>query len=260
MFGTPLPIPCTNCHDKQLRCEAHPHTKGSCYHCIVTGLPCLFPPNTILRHGSPDAFRFQRNCVHCTRSHQKCVFDDTDSPLQCKRCMKLEIPCLFQLSSQGSRNDLNASTDPKDVMRTILMKSAVVCEGRSTELDGAHSPPKPLDPNGRSVNANESVHYHHCSNGYSCHGRVEQVTVSDVGASTDPKDVTTILMNGESIEEMTKSPTNLAMTFTIVTMKRNHPLTLRVWYNRCTNLPYSNTTCNHWRAATHCRYQSAKNY
>ena len=81
------------------------------------------------------------------------------------------------------------------------MKSAVVCEGRSTELDGAHSPPKPLDPNGRSVNANESVHYHHCSNGYSCHGRVEQVTVSDVGASTDPKDVTTILMKSAVVCE-----------------------------------------------------------
>ena len=188
MLGTPLPIRCTNCRDKQLMCEAHPHTKGSCYHCIVNGLPCLFPPNTILRHGSPrmtNAFCFQRNCVHCTQSHQKCVFD-TDSPLQCKRCMKLEISCLFQLSSQGSRNDLNASTDPKDAT-TMLMKSAVVvCDGRSTEFDGAHSPPKPLDPNGRSVNANESVHYHHCSNGYSCHGRVEPVTILDLGVtSTD---------------------------------------------------------------------------
>jgi hypothetical protein len=152
MLGTPLPIHCTNCRDKQLMCEAHPHTKGLCYHCIVNGLPCLLPPNTILRHGSPrmtNAFRFQRNCVHCTRSHQKFVFD-TDSPLQCKRCMKLKIPCLFQLSSQGSRNDLNASTDPKDAT-TMFMKSAVVvCDGRSTELDGTHSPPKPLDPNGRS--------------------------------------------------------------------------------------------------------------
>jgi len=51
-------------------------------------------------------------------------------------------------------------------------------------LDGAHSPPKPLDPNGRSVNANKSVHYHHCSNGYSCHGRVELVTVSDLGVTS----------------------------------------------------------------------------
>jgi len=61
MLGTPLPIHCTNCHDKQLTCEAHPHTKGSCYHCILNGLSCLFPPNTILRHGSPrmnDAFVF----------------------------------------------------------------------------------------------------------------------------------------------------------------------------------------------------------
>ena len=98
--------------------------------------------------------------------------------------MKLKIPCLFELSSQGSRNDLNASTDPKDTT-TMLMKSAiVVCDGRSTELDGAHSPPKPLDPNGRSVNANKSVHYHHFSNGYSCHGCVEPVTILDLGVTS----------------------------------------------------------------------------
>jgi hypothetical protein len=68
----------------------------------------------------------------------------------------------------------------------MLMKSAViVCNGRSTtKLDGAHSPPKPLDPNGRLVNANESVHYHHSSNGYSCHGRVEPVTVLDLGVTS----------------------------------------------------------------------------
>jgi hypothetical protein len=70
-----------------------------------------------------------------------------------------------------------------------LIKSAdvllMVHDGQSTKLDGAHSPPKPLDPtNGRSVNANESVHYHHCSNGYSCHGRVEPVTVSDSGVTS----------------------------------------------------------------------------
>jgi len=160
MLGTPLPIRCTNCHDIQPACEVHPHTKVSCSHCIVNGLPCLFPPNTILQHGSPrmtDVFCFQRNCVHCTRSHQKCVFDDTNSPLQCKRCMNLEIPCLFQLSSQGSRNDLNASTDPKDATMMLMKSAVVVCDSRSIELDGAHSPPKLLDPNGRSVNTNESV-------------------------------------------------------------------------------------------------------
>jgi hypothetical protein len=153
MLGTSFPICCTNCHDKQLMCKAHPHTKGSCYHCIVNGLPCFFLPQTIIRHGSTrifNAFRFQRNCTHCTQSHQKCLFD-TDSSLQCKRCIKLEIPCLFKLSSQGSRNDLNASTNPKDVMTMLI--------GQSTKLDGIHFPPKPLDPNGRSVNANESVHY-----------------------------------------------------------------------------------------------------
>jgi hypothetical protein len=217
MLGTSLPIRYTNCQDKQLMCKAHPHTKGSCYHCIINGLPCFFLPKTILRHGSTrmnNAFRFQRNCVHCTQSHQKCLFD-TDSSLQCKCCIKLEIPCLFKLSSQGSRNDLNASTDPKDVttmligrstkldgthsppkpldpngrkdVTTMLMKSdIVICNGQSTKLDGAYSPPKPLYHNGRSVNANESVHYHHCSNGYSCRGRVEPVTILDLGVtSTD---------------------------------------------------------------------------
>ncbi len=35
-------------------------------------------------------------------------------------------------------------------------------------------------------NANKSVHYHHCSNGYSCNGRVEPVTILDLGVtSTD---------------------------------------------------------------------------
>ncbi len=45
--------------------------------------------------------------------------------VQYKHCMKLEIPCVFQLSSQGHRNDLNASTDPNDAA-TTLMKSADV--------------------------------------------------------------------------------------------------------------------------------------
>ena len=185
MGSSSLTIRCTNCCNKQLTCEAHPHTKGSCYHCIVNGMQCLFPPITMLGHASPrttDVSLFQRNCIHCTQSHQRCV-GDTDSPSQCKRCIKLQLTCLFKLSSQGRRNDLIAPTDPNDATTTLIKSADVlsmVHDGRSTKLDGAHSPPKHLDPtNGRSVNANESVHYHHCSNGYSCHGRVQPVTVSD---------------------------------------------------------------------------------
>ena len=51
-------------------------------------------------------------------------------------------------------------------------------------MDIANSPPKSLDRNGRSVNANESVHYHHCINGDNCHSRVEPVTISDLGVTS----------------------------------------------------------------------------
>ena len=109
-MDAPFPITCTNCHDKQLKCKAHHHSKGSCYHCIVNGLQCLIPSLTIPRHGPPgtDVFPFQCNCFHCTQSHQTCLFN-ANSSSQCKRCMKLEIPCLFKLSSQGCCNDLIAS-------------------------------------------------------------------------------------------------------------------------------------------------------
>ena len=155
-MGAPLPICCNNCDDKELKCKAHPHTKGSCYHCIVNGLQCLFPPITFLGHASPGTTNvslFQRNCVHCTQSHQRCVFD-TDSPTQCKRCIKLQVTCLFKLSSQGCRNDLIAPTDA-------------------------------IDPNWRPANANESVHYHHPFNGDSCHGCVDPVTVDDLGVCVE---------------------------------------------------------------------------
>ncbi len=144
-MGSPLPICCTNCN-----------TKGSCYHCIIYGLQCLFPPITILGHASPrttNVSLFQHNCVHCTQSHQRCAFD-TDSPAQCKRCIKLQVTCLFKLSSQGCRNDLIAPTDA-------------------------------IDPNWRPVNANKNVHYHHPFDGDSCHGRVDPVTIDDLGACVE---------------------------------------------------------------------------
>jgi hypothetical protein len=155
-MGSPLPICCTNYDDKQLKCEVHPHTKGSCYHCISSGLQSLFPPITILEHASPrtaDVSLFQRNCVHCTQSHQRCVFN-TDSLTQCKRCIKLQVTCLFKLSSQECYNDLIAPTDA-------------------------------IDPNWRPANANKSVHYHHPFDGDSCHGCVDPVTVEDLSVCVE---------------------------------------------------------------------------
>lgn len=101
-----------------------------------------------------DVSLFQRNCVHCTQSHQRCVFDPA-SQSQCKRCSKLQATCLFKLSSQGRRNDLVvARTDAND-------------------------------PNCSPGNANDSVHYNHCNDDDSCHGRIVPVTVDDYDISVE---------------------------------------------------------------------------
>ena len=150
--GTPLHIRCINCHDKQLNCELHHQIKGSCYNCNVNGLQCLFSPTVTTRHLSSktsDVSLFQRNCVHCTRSHLKCVFSGT-FPSQCQRCSRLDIACLFKLSSQGRCSDLIARTDAND-------------------------------PNRCLVNASESVHCPHRNDVESCHARVCPVNVDDCG-------------------------------------------------------------------------------
>ena len=154
--GTPLHIRCINCHDKQLNCELHHQIKGSCYNCNVNGLQCLFSPTVNTRHLSSktsDVSLFQRNCVHCTRSHLKCVFLGT-FPSQCQRCSRLGTACLFKLSSQGRRSDLIARTDAND-------------------------------PNRCPVNASESVHCPHRNDVESCHARVCLVNVDDRGVCDD---------------------------------------------------------------------------
>ena len=209
MGGTPLPICCTHCHDKQLKCEAHPHTKGSCYHCIIHGLQCLFPPPISILVGHEHASRprmtallpFQRNCVHCTQSHQRCVFD-ADSPSQCKRCTKLQLTCSFKLSSQGRRNDLIAPTSnannpngiPTNADESVQYhhrNDGDSCHGRvgtvpvddsgACHYDQFIASTDANDPNGIPTNADESVQYHHRNDGDSCHGRVGMVHVDDSG-------------------------------------------------------------------------------
>ena len=59
----------------------------------------------------------------------------------------------------GNNDNDNDDDDNNDVDDDDVI---VDDDDRSTKLDGAHSPPKPFDPNGRSVNANKSVHFHHC--------------------------------------------------------------------------------------------------
>ena len=39
-----------------------------------------------------------------------------------------------------------------------------------------------LDLGGKSIHANQSVHYHHRTDGYTCHSCVEWVTLQEVGA------------------------------------------------------------------------------
>ena len=154
--GTPLPIHCINCHEKQLKCLVHPQIKGSCYNCNVNRLQCLFPPTVTTRHASSkttDVSLFQRNCVHCTRSHLKCVYASTFTS-QCQCCSRLDIACLFKLSSQGRRSDLISRTDANN-------------------------------PNCRPVNASESVHCPHRNDVESCHARVCPVTVDDCSVCDD---------------------------------------------------------------------------
>jgi hypothetical protein len=183
MLGTSLPIRCTNCHDKQLMCKAHPHTKGLCYHCIVNGLSCFFLPKTILRHGS-------------TRMNKRFVFSAIAFIAHKVTKNVYLIPILHCNANvvYNSRFHVYSSYHPKATvmiwMPQLIPKTWRRCWSAEVPnwmahilhqnlwiLMGAHSPPKPLYPNGRSVNANESVDYHHCSNGYSCHGRVEPVTI-----------------------------------------------------------------------------------
>ena len=40
---------------------------------------------------------FQKNCIKCTRSHRRCVFELTDD-VQCACSVKFHLTCVFRLS------------------------------------------------------------------------------------------------------------------------------------------------------------------
>ena len=48
--------------------------------------------------------RFQKNCIESTRSHRRCVFELTDD-VQCARCVKFHLTCVFRLSGMISSID-----------------------------------------------------------------------------------------------------------------------------------------------------------
>jgi len=82
----------------------------------------------------------------------------------------MNVKCYFKFSERGRRNDLHPQNN---IHLTPAQDSS----------DVSHTLPKLSDQNGRSVNANESVHNHHSINGESCHSHscVEPVTHFDSG-------------------------------------------------------------------------------
>ncbi len=72
----PFPVSCINCNEKQLKCKASSHLKGSCHHCLLNSIECFFPVAAVAASAtvSPGVgvYSFLRNCFHCTQSHRQC--------------------------------------------------------------------------------------------------------------------------------------------------------------------------------------------
>ncbi len=59
---------------------------------------------------------------------------------------------------------------------SMVLDADEVVDGAKNSMD---SFAVSLDAGGRFADANESVHYHHGIDGYSCHSRVERVTLQE---------------------------------------------------------------------------------
>ena len=108
----PFPVNCINCNNKQLECKASSQLKGSCHHCLLNGFECFFPAVAAVAASATvsagvGVFQIQRNCFHCTQSHQQC-HSSNRCQSQCSRCTQHGLPILYKLSSQGRHNDLKA--------------------------------------------------------------------------------------------------------------------------------------------------------
>jgi len=73
-------------------------------------------------------YSFQRNCFYCTQSHRQCQ-PSNHCQSQCSRCTKRGRPILYQLSSQGRRNDLKAGKSPTEASATNVVGDTVVVMG-----------------------------------------------------------------------------------------------------------------------------------
>ncbi len=70
-------------------------------------------------------YSFQRNCFHCTQSHRQCQ-PSNHCQSQCSRCTKRGLPILYQLLSQGRRNDLKAGKSSTEASATNVVGDTVV--------------------------------------------------------------------------------------------------------------------------------------
>jgi len=162
---------CYLCLQSNTTCIPIPD-KWSCHYCLLLGEGCIFIPPIPNNTG---AALLSRNCVECISSQHRCKFIDPISN-KCTRCTKMNVKCYFKFSERGRRNDLHPQNN---IHLTPAQDSS----------DVSHTLPKLSDQNGRSVNANESVHNHHSINGESCHSHscVEPVTHFDSGGVISTK-------------------------------------------------------------------------
>jgi hypothetical protein len=121
-----FPVGCINCNNNLLECKASPRSKGLCHYCHLNGFECFFPAAAAVASAAEAlldpavTYPFQRNCFHCTQSHQQCQSDE-HCQLQCKRCTKRGLPILYKLSSQGRHNDMKASTVAVGGIQSVLL-------------------------------------------------------------------------------------------------------------------------------------------
>ena len=100
--------------------------------------------------------------------------------IQCTHCIKFDLPCFFKLSSQGCHNNLAASNFAK-----VADDAAVVARDGievDADVDEVTASKENKSIHSFDLSMNKSVHYHHHTYGYSCHGRVKQVTLQEGGA------------------------------------------------------------------------------
>ena len=186
----PIPIHCYNCSNLKLNCNAILNVKGSCIQCHVDGVECLFPPPpNIIQQGSLShhgPWSFQKNCVQCTITHRRCIFDVNNQSC-CKRCTKRGLSCAFKLSSQGRRNDLfTAAILPStaEVTRTEASMAYSSPSTAETTATDASRTAMTVDKSyvnktgGKIDDANESVLYHNLFDGDSSHVPIDHASHS----------------------------------------------------------------------------------